>query len=262
MHEAGLTIILPAAGLGVRLGVDGPKELVEIDEGFPMIAFSLRHVLAGIAGKRFHLRVSVVIRKGKEAVVDYVRSVLPENVEVITVYFDPQLKEWPGSIHSAKETFSEYNFVLLPDSFIGLSKENWLRNPEQQTLIELAATGLEHARAVFGTVACRDCERLRHLGAVKQDEAGRITAFQDKPADPESYNAFWGCFAFRRGVADALHEFLIASVMHENPNYPGQPFYPARSFPLNDYADLGTWDSINAFQAKYSAEALGFTDFP
>ena len=262
MQETGLAIILPSAGLGARLGVNGSKELLEIYKGLPMVGLSLRHILAGAVGKWFHLRISVVIRKGKESVVDYVRSVLPENVEVTTVYFDPRLEEWPGSIYSAKETFSEYNLVLLPDSFIGLSKENWLQSPEQQTLVELAVSELEHAQAVFGTLACHDGERLRHLGAVEQDKAGQITAFQDKPTEPESYNAFWGCFAFRREVADSLHDFLIASVKHENPDYPGQPFCPVRSFPLNDYADLGTWDSISAFRAKYSAEALGFTGLP
>ena len=257
MAEQGLTIILPSAGLGKRLGVNTPKELLEIHPGVPVIRFSLGHILASLDQDRFDVKIAVVIRKGKESVVDYVRGILPSEIEVRTVYADPQWKEWPGSIYSAREHYSDHNLVLLPDSFLALSEIDWLRNSDNRTLIDLALFGLAQSQIVFGTLYCPDCERLKRLGAVRQQENGEIIAFQDKPDDPTDFNAFWGCFAFRREVGEALHQFLGASVRHANPDYPAQSFYPACSFPLIDYADLGTWEAVKAFRLSYPPEKLG-----
>lgn len=255
----GLTIILPSAGLGERLGVNKPKELLEIYKGLPLIQFALQHMLVSLGKECLPLKVAVVIRKGKELVVDYVRGVLPQEVEVCAVYADPRWEEWPGSIYSAREQYSELNLVLLPDSFISLSETDWQRTRDKQTLLDLAVSGLERSQVVFGTLACDDKETLSQLGAVRRDAGGEITAFQDKPSDPTGFNAFWGCFAFRSEVSETLYRFLSESVRHANPDYSAQSFFPAQSFSLADYADLGTWDAIEAFRASYPVETLGLT---
>jgi hypothetical protein len=254
-----LTVILPSAGLGVRLGLDRPKELMEVHQEMPIIQFALQHVLEAVKTSEINLKVVLVIRPGKEIVVDYVRNFLPLEVFVKVVYTDPQLMEWPGSIYSASREFSVHNLVLLPDSFLALSKADRLRNEKNKTLLEIAVSCLDRSRLCLGVCKCEDPDILCRLGAVQQNADGWIEKFQDKPDAPDSYNGFWGCFAFHETIADELHDFLIESVKHSNPDYLKQPFYPALGFPLADYADLGTWTSIERFRKRYPVEKLAIT---
>lgn len=247
-----LTVILPCAGSGSRLGLDTPKELFEIRPGIRLIDFSLSHIQAAPAS--LDIAIAVVIRTWKQAVADYVQEKLPGRL-VQAVLFDDRFQDWPGSVYSARDTFSSSNLVLLPDSRLSLAGKDSSAMPgcfdeKGLSLLELVLAALEKNKAVFGWVPWGDAAVLKDLGALRVEQ-GEVTAFQDKPQkDFQLYNGFWGCYAFREEVSRVLYEFLIHSVRQTPLSLEEQPFYPPGAIPLADYRDFGTWPAIRRFQAQ------------
>lgn len=258
-----LTIILPCAGEGNRLGLTTPKELYEIAPGKRLIDFSLEHILTWGQKKnqeKVRLQVAVVIRPWKKEVAEYVAEKL-SGVKVETVLFNDNYSEWPGSVYSAAAFFSEYNLVLLPDSYLCLASSNSCLpvsyspvtcfNEKGKTLVELALDALKKYKVIFGAVPCTDHDVLKGLGAMRVDQE-IVIDFQDKPQmGLEQYNSFWGCFGFREKYGQALYDFLIRSVRHQPVFLEEQFFYPPGIVPLYSYQDLGTWDNIRKFQSLY-----------
>ncbi len=276
-----LTIILPCAGEGSRLGLKSPKELFEIVAGKRLIDFSLEHILAykkkmGPPADALNLKVAVVIRPWKSGVVEYVAGRLP-GIAVETVLFNDSYFEWPGSVYSASPSFSNKNLVLLPDSCLRLSEcgtepesaaksakkptgcgdsmfdgndPSFCRDSNGNTLVELIIRALDSFEVVFGSVPCNDPARLAKLGAMRV-EGNVVTAFQDKPVENRDvYNSFWGCYAFRETRAQALYDFLVSSVKHQPVTLRDCLFNPPGAVPLHTYRDLGTWESIEEFRKK------------
>ena len=56
-HTAEMTVILPAAGSGQRLGLDYPKELFEIVPGKKLVDFSLDHIQAAMGSVNFRIKL-------------------------------------------------------------------------------------------------------------------------------------------------------------------------------------------------------------
>lgn len=257
MPKKELTVILPCAGKGKRLGLSTPKELYEIIPGTRLIDFSLKHIQAINKLKNLSLKVSIVIQPWKRQITKYVIQQLP-GIEVKSVLFDDNYKEWPGSVFSANSTFSENNLVLLPDSYLGMSetykkKDVAIKNDNGRTLIEWVLNALSQYSVIFGCIACNNWRCLQNLGAVRIDN-DIITLFQDKPSinnEAFPFNAFWGCFAFKKEVGRSLYEFLINSVLHQSLPLKKQPFYPIGVIPIKEYYDLGTWENIEKFKSFF-----------
>ncbi|MCX6580221.1 MAG: hypothetical protein NT166_08555 [Candidatus Aminicenantes bacterium] len=245
-----MTVILPCAGEGNRLGLTTPKELFEIVPGKRLIDFSLEHIRARGAGK-VHPVVVVVIRPWKKEVAEYVAAKLP-GTRVETVLFNDDYSEWPGSVYSAATFFSQYNLALLPDSYLTLA------GGAPGTLLEMVLAALKNHNVIFGSVPCayRDRGMLMNLGAMRVEQ-GVVTAFQDKPRqDPEIFNSFWGCYGFRQEYGKALYDFLIRSVRHQPASLEEQSFYPPGSIPLQSYLDLGTWENIRRFRDQIEGNQI------
>ena len=254
MTDKELTIILPCAGDGRRLGLDTPKELFEIVPGTRLIDFSIKHILAAPQKKK--IIIAVVIRPWKTDVVEYVSGQLP-GIPVETVIFDDNYREWPGSVYSAKDLFSKNNLVLLPDSFLSFSTHSNLENPaitdsHAITLVESVSIALRRHKVVFGCIKCTDAKVLETLGAVRM-ENDILTAFQDKPRPDElagPFNGYWGCYAFAKEMGKPLYDFLIHSVLHQPLPLEAQPFYPPGVIPIGEYYDLGTRENIERFKRE------------
>jgi len=253
MTDYKLTIILPCAGEGKRLGLKTPKELFEIVPNIRLIDFSLNHIRAFMKDRPdVRLIAAVVVRPWKMEVFEYVKEGLP-GVEAIPVMFNDRYREWAGSVYSACDYFSKNNIVLLPDSYLGLCREmeprrNTTHDREGRNLFSLALGMLESNGVVFGVVPCTDRDILQRMGAVFV-EKNLATAFQDKPGGLlERYNGFWGCYAFRGEYGESLYRFLVSSIMHRPVVLEDQPFFPIGAFPLGVYVDLGTWESIKSFR--------------
>jgi len=247
-----VTIILPSAGDGKRLGAQCPKELFEIYPGKKIIDFSLEHIKAfhdSKIRKELDIRIGVVvvIKPGKESVFRYVSEQLP-NIAVNYVMFNNYFREWPGSVYSAKKEFSEKNIVLLPDTFIKFGTDDLIYSDVNgETLIGKAANSLENARIVFGVSKCSNPERVSSLGAVMV-EGDRIRIFKDKPeTELNKYNGVWGLYGFVETAARELYEFLIDSVeKRESKEYLLAELDP-KVFYIDSYHDLGTIESVGKF---------------
>jgi hypothetical protein len=250
-----MTVILPCAGSGKRLGLERPKELFEIFPGLCLIDFSLAHIRA--ASTNAVIRIAVVIRPWKAEVVDYVRHKLP-GVKVDAALFDDVYEEWPGSVYSARGTFSTHNLVLLPDSVLNVSKRMGEHLPvcydaAGASLVDLISKALLKHEVVFGGIKCRDGRVLKKLGALRM-ENGIVTAFQDKPGELfEQYNGFWGCYAFQKEAGWDLYNFLVNSVRHQPVSLQDQPFYPPGAVLFESYTDLGTWPAVREFRQRFSS---------
>jgi hypothetical protein len=251
--QADLTVILPCAGSGTRLGTKEPKELFEIVPGTCLIDFSLAHIEAALSKKA--IKVAVVIRPWKKEVVDHVRRKLP-GVNVEAVMFDERYQEWPGSVYSAAEMFSNQNLVLLPDSILNVGKAPGKRGPncyddKGLSLIESVSEVLLCHGVVFGWIECGDSPMLKKLGALRVKE-GKVIAFQDKPGESLwKYNGFWGCYAFTKDAGRPLYDFLVKSVLHQRISLEELSFYPPGAIRLESYGDLGTWPAVRKFRREF-----------
>lgn len=260
MDRINLSIIFPSAGEGKRFGKGGPKELFEIYKDIKMIDLSLQHipVFLNWADKqklKVNIKVVVVINRSKEGLIEHVKNSLPD-INVKKVYFNDLYKEWPGSIYSAQDFFSDINIVLLPDSFLTLSRERRFFDESGDPLIKKMADCLINSPLAFGVVKCKNPEILKNLGAVKTED-NKITKFQDKPENRFSiFNGYWGVLGFKSNIADEVYDFLLRSVEHSEPDLKDLSFSPPGCFFLHSYMDLGTKRSVEALKYLYSREEL------
>ncbi len=233
------TIILPSAGLGSRLDLGYSKELFEIQKGIRLIDFSIYHIKK-TNFKKHKITVCVVITPQKEEVYEYVKNKLPD-YDVRKSYFNNKYKEWPGSIYSARENYSDFNIVLLPDTYIQIKRKS---------LIDIITNKLDSYETVFGYIKTKNKKDLINLGAMNVKK-GKITLFKDKPKqDYQFYNSYWGCFGFRKSIGRGLYKFLNKSVLDINPDI--VPPFSMGGFPLESFYDLGTRDGIKNFLSSKS----------
>jgi hypothetical protein len=258
-----VTVILPCAGEGRRLGYDGHKELFPILPGVRLIDFSLEHIAESCKWLRavpgWDIRVVVVIRPSKMDIIEYVRQKLPD-ISVTHVPFDTNLVEWPGSVHSAREHYGDINLVLLPDTRMALSHNCLTRDRAGYPVLFHVMRCLQRHTVAFGYQRCRDAETLHRLGAVHVIHVKKnvtvIDRFQDKPDTGfDRFNGFWCCYAFTRPSADILYRFLRKSVLHEQADISVEPFHPAAAFSVSEYRDLGTPDAVRAFQTVFGCDS-------
>lgn len=247
-----VTIILPCAGEGKRLGVEGAKELYEIYPGKKLIDYSLEHIKAfNNSSERDEMDVRIgvitVIKPGKENIFHYVSEKLP-TVDVNYVMFNNYFREWPGSVYSANMEFSDINIVLLPDSFIKFGSDDLIYSDANGgTLIGKAIRILLEENVVFGITKCTESNILSTLGAVRV-EKNKITKFKDKPSvNIEQYNGVWGAYGFRECSARRLYEFLIDSVEKSGKKENLLKELAPAVFFIDTYHDLGTVDSVEKF---------------
>ncbi len=243
-----LTVVLPCAGDGVRMNLSYPKELFEIFPGVKLIDFSLDHIKYFADRSGVSVKVAVVIKCGKEDVFSYVKSKLSGMI-VDSVTFNNKFREWPGSVFSAYERFSENNIVLLPDSFISMGENNRFTDDEGMGIIEHSLNVLERMSVVFGIKSCSEKNILKDLGALRT-KGEKIDVFIDKPVDTEGLNGFWCSYGFRREIANDLYKFLIKNVEKERVEIKDQKFFPPGYFNVYEYFDLGTSESVEHFRSN------------
>jgi len=245
-----INYILPCAGEGSRLGLDSPKELYEVREGVKLVDYSLFHIIKSFEKKnKNELKVSVIIKPGKESVYLYVKEKL-KFLNVEKVYFKPDYIEWPGSVYSAESFFSDINIVLLPDTFLSLSKDKFNISEQRFSLLELMVKNLIGYELTFGYIRTNNIKKLRNFGAMRVED-NNVILFKDKPKkNILNYNSFWGCYGFKKHIGKDLYEFLVSSVTDDNAKEK-IPFETS-CFEIKEFYDLGTWDGIKNYLTAFS----------
>lgn len=220
-----VTIILPCAGAGKRLGLPFPKELAPISPGRAVIDSCLDIIDMAPVTKRI-----ILMDDGRrELTRDYVERRLPD-VPVAMVRQHRYAGDMPEAvIRLAPWLDGGAAILMLPD----VSYE-----PKGEPLGQLlgAMIDTDFAMAVARTPA----ESLRHLGAVDVAD-DRVRAYEDKPAHPERYNAAWGMIGFQ-GSIGALGMRVVAGCTSKTRGAK-EPVIGAPVIWLNEWRDCGTWDS-------------------
>jgi len=235
--EKMITVILPCAGKGTRLALPYPKEIHRIMQSHSLIDFSLDHIASH--GEQIE-RIVTVLAQGKETVFDYVSDRFRGGPRVSDIYFNDSYSEWPGSIKSAEDVFTDRNVALLPDSVLEVVAGAVLLEQFEEAFND-------NADLVFAYVPETDRARLSALGALSVQD-GTVTGFCDKPKmdHPDTFNGFWASFGFTKACSEDVLNFMMRSVDREVVDINALGLN-VKAFPIARYTDLGTWKSVSEF---------------
>ncbi len=218
-----VTIILPCAGEGRRLGLPFPKELAPISPGRAVIDSCLDLIDQTSVDKRI-----LLIDDGKREVTRrYIQEHLPE-VPLAMVRQHRYASDMPEAVIRAAPWIGDVNILMLPDL---------IYEPKGDSLCQLAEVARDSGFAM--AVAEMSRERLKAGGAVSV-VGGTVKSYEDKPERPECYQAAWGMLGFHGGtgmlgmqvVADCTAKVRAAK----------EPVLGAPVVWLNEWRDCGTWD--------------------
>ncbi len=227
-----VTVILPCAGTGSRLGLPFPKELAPVARDRCLIDSCLDLVGRAEPGS---CRVVLMDDGNREATVRYVASRLP-CIPVARVRQPEHARDMPGAVLRLHPWWGPVNVLLLPDVAY---------DADGNLVSRLAAAAQEHGFAF--AAAPLPQEQLRRAGAVRAENQ-RVTCYEDKPADPSGYDLAWGALAF---TASAGGEAGLRQVARSTERDPAGPVTapPVAGAPVVMFAgwrDCGTWDGYQA----------------
>jgi UTP-glucose-1-phosphate uridylyltransferase len=237
-----LTVILPAAGLGSRLGLPYPKEIMQVNNSTALIDYSFDFFRD--YGRR-DVEFVLVINENKTDIVKYV-SRYKDRFNISFTFQNPNEKEYTGAIKSASHLFGEHNIVLLPDTIMTLADETDLFSSVHNSLTETGFTFL-YKRENNPTM-------LKTKGCLNVSVDGTVTAYEDKPeVDFERYNAYWTSFAFRRRAFNSAMAFMEKSTLRQRisqDKVKETPIHGSKGIEVADYLDLGTWPELRRYMCN------------
>ena len=220
-------VVLPCAGAGSRLGLPFPKELAPLSPGRVLIDSSLDLIRACAAD----VRVILMTDGRREATARYVRDRLP-GISVAEILQDPDAPDMTEAVLCLEPWLGYANVLLLPDVLY-----SWAGDP----VGEVAEAAVSYGFAVAAVKA--GPEQVRDAGALRTAN-GRVTAFEDKPADPSPYEALWGMLAFTNGSfgLDGLRLVAASASKARTGPVADPPVAGAPVVWLAGFRDCGTWD--------------------
>jgi len=236
-----LTVILPAAGKGSRLGLPYSKEIMNLEEKKALIDYSFdlfRH------RTKNEVEFVVIINENKTDLFKYL-SKYKDKFKISFTYQDSDKPEYTGAIKSAYHLFNEKNIVILPDTQIKLAPDI--------DLYDTVINNLKNNKFFFLYKKEIDQLMLTTKGSLIIKN-GLVKAYNDKPTKGISdYNAFWCGFAFTKQAFPSSIEFMEKSTLKKDFNIDDiklTPIYNSIGIEVEDYIDLGSWASINKFCRK------------
>jgi len=230
-----LTVIMPAAGKGSRLGLPYPKEIMHLEEGKALIDYSFDFFQNRT---REEVEFVVVINEHKTDLVKYL-SKYKDRFKISFTFQDPDEHEYTGAIKSAYHLFGENNVVMLPDTLMKL--------PPSIDLYDRVTNNLRSKGFVFFYKKETNPLMLATKGSLTV-ENGFVKAYEDKPTDEFfKYNAFWCSFAFTKREFPMCIRFMEKSTLREGFDVDEiklTPIYNSLGIEVVDYIDLGTWGEV------------------
>jgi NDP-sugar pyrophosphorylase family protein len=234
-----LTVIIPAAGQGSRLGLPYSKEILRVSEGQSLIDFSFDFFKD--YGRK-DVEFVIVLSETKLDIIKYL-SKYKDRFNISFTFQNPNEQEYTGAIKSAKHLFGEHNVVLLPDTLMQLSPGIDLFKAIESSLTETGFT--------FFYKKENNPAMLRTKGALSVTEDSIIEMYEDKPEEKlERFNAFWCSFAFRKRAFDQCIAFMEKSTLRQRvtvDEIKNTPLYLSKGIEVEDYIDLGTWPELTRF---------------
>jgi hypothetical protein len=232
-------VVLPCAGAGSRLGLPFPKELAPAGPGRCVIDSSLDMIRA--CGS--DVRVILMTDGRRDQTAAYVRDRLP-GVPVAEVLQDLTAPDMTEAVLALWPWLGYVNVLLLPDVVYG-----WAGDPVTELAVKAVSYGFAAAAVKAGPGQIRTAGALRVLD-------DRIAAYEDKPCDPDGYNALWGMLAFSNGSfgLDGLRLVAESAARTRMGPVTDPPLMHAPVTWLSGFRDCGTWSG-------YLAEVRGDGDY-
>jgi CTP:molybdopterin cytidylyltransferase MocA len=242
--EPAVTVVVPCAGHGSRLGLPFPKELLPAEYG----KVALDGVFDLLAPHRERVRVVLVIDAGRQATVAHVSARYPDWA-VAFVCQQPAQPGMVGAVRSARAWFTGRVLVLLPDQ--------WLTAAAHDP-VGRAVTALDTHPACLLAAAEKDPERIAVDGAVRVrrdgTNIGRAVALADKPgiAGTGMFDAVWFGLGFTQAAADAVLDQVAASEVGTlaDAELRRGPLGGAPVIDVPPFTDLGTWPAVVGHWAR------------
>lgn len=220
-----VTIVLPCAGKGARMGLPFPKELAPLSKGRIVID----SCLSVIAKTSAYCRIIVMDDGTREQTHSYVSSQLPD-IPLAMVRQHRYSSDFPDAVIRLEPWLGDVNILLLPDAVYEFTGD-----PAGQLAGLAAESG-------FAVAAARvPPEEISRAGALAVAQDNLVRAYQDKPSDPSPFNAVWGMLGFSGKIGMAGLRVIAASTVRQGQGKP--PVVGAPVLWLDGYRDCGTWDS-------------------
>jgi len=162
-----------------------------------------------------------------------------------------RLAHEPTLLGSAGTLAANWDFVAGDESFAVIYADN-LTTFDLSELISFHAT---HDR--IASMALFRSPNPSAGGVVEMDDAGLVTGFWEKPANPRSNLVNAGLYIFRRQVREYLPSSFPADIGHSlMPALVGQ----AKGLPIREYfIDIGTLENYYSAQAEFAAATAAGT---
>ena len=230
-----LTVIMPAAGKGSRLGLPYPKEIMHLEEDKALIDYSFDFFKNK---SKEEVEFVIVINEHKTDIVKYL-SKYKDRFKISFTYQDPKEQEYTGAIKSAYHLFGENNVVMLPDTLMKLKPGVDLYD---RVMHNLSSKGF-----TFFYKQENNPLMLATKGSLAI-ENNFVHAYEDKPTDGFfRYNAFWCSFAFTKSAFPMCISFMEKSTLKEgfdSDEIKLTPIYKSLGIEVLEYIDLGTWSEV------------------
>lgn len=192
---ASVTVLLPAAGWGQRMGSPNSKEiLINPEYNIAYIQFAIESVTELLCP------IIIITRKEKTQLTEWIRDYKIKNPLVdLQIFFITDSSEWPDSLLQTSDLWSEYNLVLLPDT-------DW--KPKNQ--VHAILNHLQHADVVYSIFPT---EKLNWGFVKRMDNEFELV---EKPKQLVSGFSAWGHIGFRQSAGqDILKAHLQSTMDHE-----------------------------------------------
>lgn len=235
-----ISIIIPCAGRGTRLGIPYPKEMFALEADKVLIDYCFEM----LRELKDRVCIVVIISKEKMELVNYL-SKYTEEYEIIFLYQKPQCAELLGAIESAKHYFSDVNILMLPDIRI---VDSDVANHMNSIILKTDAEGM-----VFGAVREKRLEIIERMGALKTMD-DRVISFKDKPRDGvNEFDSFWVMLSW---VGERSDEFLeqLGRIYQTSDKFifSNSLFYQKPVIFFQQAMDMGVWENIYDYQNRKS----------
>lgn len=233
-----LTIILPCAGEGSRLGLPYSKEIFAIQPGKSLIDFSLD--LFKNCNKN-QIEFAITITQKKIDLVTYL-SRYAKNYKFSFTYFDEYFRDFPGSVRSAQHLIGQYNLILLPDTKI---KADF-------NIYDVLINSLEKNDCIILYKKSVDAGYMLSKGCIEVNSDFKLISYADKPAGVGKFNGVWCGIGFRKDAFESVIGVVESATFKSNDLldlFNNSKMKNALCIPVEDFVDLGTWPDINAYKA-------------
>lgn len=187
-------VLLPAAGLGTRVGSPPAKELLPDLQNRPLIDFALEQAFAR------EWPVHVITRAEKRSLLEHLATWQDRGLDV-SIQLVELTKEWPETLLLSRPFWRENNLVVLPDT----------RYEPLDIWDEMLRVQQKMAAAVYAVCESQDFSNISSWGVIESDPFRLCEKPQHLLSKSENSYLIWGLMMFEKSAGEALLQAHLES---------------------------------------------------